>query len=295
MGGPATPAAAAPETGVLTERSSNAAQPPAAHPTQGCRLRACRPVLMGSGVAASRAQSFVWWCSHSLACWHCWLLGRTSEQASFRVTQLAAMQRKLQGPPHRLQSGSRQQSMPCCDSTVQASSACPPIAASQMCGWKAVAAAPHKLNRAPTLGLDVTPRDCAVCAKANRSTPGRAIQEALMELAVTAPLAAIRALHAARQREDDQEYGVRARFAALLADPLLGPQASDSKNRHCPAACSRGLPISIDGRCAIAPLQTAAAAVRPPLPSAALCRCPCSPTAQQSSCPTTASCASGAW
>lgn len=43
---------------------------------------------------------------------------------------------------------------------------------------------------------------------------------------ILAPLALVRQLHAARASPDDQEFGVQARFAKLLADPALGAQAS---------------------------------------------------------------------
>lgn len=49
----------------------------------------------------------------------------------------------------------------------------------------------------------------------------------MAEAIVRDPLAAVRALHAARAADDDQEFGVKERFAAVMADPALGPQASE--------------------------------------------------------------------
>ena len=50
---------------------------------------------------------------------------------------------------------------------------------------------------------------------------------------IVAPLALVRQLHAARASPDDQEFGVQARFAQLLADPALSAQAS--AGFECPA------------------------------------------------------------
>ena len=44
--------------------------------------------------------------------------------------------------------------------------------------------------------------------------------------AITQPLHLVRQLYAARSEADGDEFGVRARFSALMADPQLGAQAS---------------------------------------------------------------------
>ena len=54
--------------------------------------------------------------------------------------------------------------------------------------------------------------------------------------AITQPLHLVRQLYAARTEADGDDFGVRARFGALLADPQLGAQASGFKCRaHMPA------------------------------------------------------------
>lgn len=72
-----------------------------------------------------------------------------------------------------------------------------------------------------------------------------------MAEAIRDPLGAVRALHAARAADDDQEFGVKARFAALIADPALGQQASHHLFLNGPARCSNGpaaQPRRISGR-----------------------------------------------
>jgi hypothetical protein len=44
--------------------------------------------------------------------------------------------------------------------------------------------------------------------------------------AITQPLQLVRSLYAARSEADGEDYGVTARFSALVTDPELGPQAS---------------------------------------------------------------------
>lgn len=56
------------------------------------------------------------------------------------------------------------------------------------------------------------------------------------------PLAVVRALHAAPAADGDQESLLKSKFAAVIADPALGPQARSARlfERACELGVLRG-------------------------------------------------------
>lgn len=93
---------------------------------------------------------------------------------------------------------------------------------------------------------------------------------------ITQPLALIRQLHASRLDNDDQEFGVKARFGNLLADPQQGAQASggfemsaasvglEGRARPC-TFCARPIGRQPASGAAGPPPALPAAALLPPL------------------------------
>jgi hypothetical protein len=57
--------------------------------------------------------------------------------------------------------------------------------------------------------------------------------------AIKEPLSVIRALYGARSEADSHDFGVKARFSALMDDPVLSAQASHLKCAHA-RVLSRG-------------------------------------------------------
>ena len=79
--------------------------------------------------------------------------------------------------------------------------------------------------------------------------------------AITQPLQLVRQLYAARSEADGEDFGVKARFEAVMADPQLGAQASGFK---CRATCRQALvaPMARPHNPAARPLHAGARADR---------------------------------
>lgn len=56
-----------------------------------------------------------------------------------------------------------------------------------------------------------------------------------MDPAIAAPLQLVRSLYAAQSDRDGDDFGVKARFSALVADPQLGAKASIQMPLTCRA------------------------------------------------------------